>query len=96
MWTWRSSTELGFSTEFMVGERNLDGTLRQHAWVLFGKDEEDKMLIETVSKDKERMFYKLETVKQIYIPWASVNSDFKCRIYGGYCSAIKRSNNWMF
>lgn len=96
LWAWRKLTELGLNSEFIVGERNLDGTPKQHAWVVYEGSDKNRMLIETVSKDIERMLYSVNNVDKLYIPWASVDNNFQNRLYGGYCSAIKRNNNWTF
>lgn len=96
LWTWRKLTELGFHSEFMVGESVIGETPNQHAWILFKSSLDDEMLLETVSKDKNKMLYYKNSIQHIYIPWASIDNNFKFRIYGGYYSAIKRENNWTF
>lgn len=95
LWAWRRLIELDVKVELFAGEWIRLGKKKQYFWVVFESDGE-KYLIDTVSKDKEKMLYRLESVKNIYIPWASVDNDMECRLYGGYCAAMKEMNNWDF
>jgi len=95
LWVFRKLIELDFEVEFFVGEWLSNGSPKQHAWIVFQENGKEKLL-ETVSKDIRKMLYHLDEVRNIYIPWASVDNKFKSRLYGGYCSAIKRDNEWKF
>lgn len=95
LWTWRKLVELGYATEFVVGERKREGIPRQHAWITY-VDEHNTYLVEPAYRDRQRMLVLLEDQRSNYVPWASIDQNLQLRVYAGYCSALKRHSSWRF
>lgn len=82
LWAWRKLVELGQDAEFMVGKWVHDGRVGTHAWV-FLRHEGEQFVFESTGRSLERVVKPHQDEADNYIPFASVDSQFRKKVYNG-------------
>jgi len=89
LWAWRKLRELGFRTHLVIGSCSRDDTdTGSHAWVIFHADG-GLYLLDATAKDRNRMVWPLDSVRQHYEPYVSVDETFTMFVYGGYVRYLR-------
>lgn len=84
LWAWRKLVELGLDAELVSGtQRTADGATNGHVWVRF-RDGGREFILETVTRDRDRMVRPFDVAKGDYVPHASVDRAFMLHCYSGY------------
>lgn len=82
LWAWRKLVELGHDAEFMVGKWLHDGRVGTHAWV-FLRHEGEQFVFESTGRSPERIIKLHDDEMDNYIPFASVDSQLRKKVYNG-------------
>lgn len=82
LWAWRKLVDLGQDAEFMVGKWIHDGRVGTHAWV-FLRHEGEEFVFESTGRTPERIVKLHQDESENYIPFASVDSQLRKKVYNG-------------
>ena len=89
LWAWRKLVELGVDAELVSGTwQQPGGDQGGHVWVRFQQDGQ-YWIIESVTRDRERIVRPFADVKGEYIPHAGVDRDLKRHAYAGYLRGLE-------
>ena len=82
LWAWRKLVELGHDAEFMVGKWLRDGRAGTHAWVFLRHDGK-QFVFEATGRGLERIVKLHQDEMDNYVPFASVDSELRKKVYNG-------------
>jgi len=83
LWAWRKLKEMRYDAEFTVGKwLHADGRVGTHAWVIVFSANE-RYLLETTGRSKDRMIKTMELAMTEYIPFAAIDTRLQKKVYMG-------------